>query len=89
MGEFELPFPLTERQQSASDAYRLRYPGIDISPGRVAWRGQHEIERGRITRADLESASDDLSRLRRAEMTMTTTVVIDGRQVRTARPIYS
>ena len=59
MTEFEAPAPLTKWNAALADWYDRRYPGIEISEPRKAWRGQHEIDRGR---AAVESVIEDLSR---------------------------
>lgn len=61
MSQFALPTPLTKWNAVLAEWYERRYSGIDISEARKAWRGQHEIDRGRVT---VEKVIDDLARLR-------------------------
>ncbi|MBI4898730.1 MAG: hypothetical protein HY827_10250 [Actinobacteria bacterium] len=56
MNQFELPLPLAEVESAQADAYDLRYPDIEISPGRKAWRGRREFNLGRVTESELKSA---------------------------------
>jgi len=88
IGPHALPLPLTEFQSAVKDAYDLRYPGVGISPGRRAWRGQHEIERGRLSEADISRAPAEIARRRQYGLTYTMQTRIDGAWVTQTHPLY-
>lgn len=81
MNATELAVPLTKRNAMLADFYDLRYPGIEISPGRKAWRGQNELNQGRATEAEIAAAPAKREPLSRAGMAITFSTLIDGRWV--------
>lgn len=87
--EFERPLPLTRKDAALADAYALRYPGLGISRGRMAWRGRREYERGRITQREVDHAPAKIERLRRAEMTFSYFQIVEGRRVRDETRLYA